>query len=152
MKLQDCNLCKYVNLTESEQDIEFDERNREGHKSDHICHKFNKRVLHGGQSKLLTRITPCIECDLTHSLDNLRYFTEPEDKVLAILYSELHKEYVNKTVDYDWIRRFFGCGIAKKVTGETDTHNIARVHLHSWHDFVSNLDELTKNKIIKYKL
>lgn len=60
--MYDCNKCQYINMTEHMQNIIKD-----GKKLNHICTKYNKRVLHGANTIIHDqRLIPCDECQREH--------------------------------------------------------------------------------------
>lgn len=64
----DCNVCKYLNMTESEQ-----RKLEKGNHIPHICTLYNKQVFHFGNREMGYDpyiITPCKECE-EHDADIL---------------------------------------------------------------------------------
>lgn len=60
--MKDCNRCKYINITEMEQD----RLKHVGaiHIPRHRCKKYNKPLLHEWHiGKHLSRVKPCKECE-----------------------------------------------------------------------------------------
>lgn len=56
----DCNSCAWLNITEEDQEQLYKEQHR---MMDHICHYYNKRVIHRGSSKQRNEyLYPCIDC------------------------------------------------------------------------------------------
>lgn len=60
--MYDCNKCYYINMTEKMQNMIKD-----GKKLDHICTKYNKKVIHGANRiDHDPKLIPCDECQREH--------------------------------------------------------------------------------------
>ena len=100
----DCNNCKYINVTESQQ---------KDNKQQYICLKFNKRVIHNINSfssciDILNhnKIYPCKECMETNGFEKVKILDNPKqwlenlsEKEFEELLDDFEFEYVNLRKD-----------------------------------------------------
>lgn len=91
----DCNNCKYLNITESEQR----RRAKEGEHIPHKCNFYNKKLIHGVRGNRFhnPRIQPCEECKPTSV--EIRLFNHKNGKVLYENLNMEQLEHILKVLD-----------------------------------------------------
>lgn len=87
----DCNGCKYLNITESEQ-----RKLEKGNNIPHICTLYNKQVFHYGNREMGYDpyiIHPCKECE-----EHIEYTLESVSRITDIPYKDVENRF-NKLLE-----------------------------------------------------